>query len=52
MVFDDKFRRPRDPRRSGSSVCETERRSLLSSIHDTTNIGASVEYLCQDAERM
>ena len=37
----------KDPRRSGSSVCETERRSLFRLVHVRTNIGASVEYLCQ-----
>ena len=50
-AFDDKFKRPHDPRMSGSSVCETERCSLFRPTHDRTNIGASVEYMCQDAER-
>ena len=50
-AFDEKFKRPHDPRRSGSSMCETERRSLFRPIHDGTQIGASVEYLCHDAER-
>ena len=39
------------PKRSGSSVCETERRSLFRPIHDRTNISASFEYLCPEAER-
>ena len=36
---------------AGSSVCETERRSLFHSIHVRSNIGTSVEHLFQDAER-
>ena len=29
-------------------MCKTERRSLFRPIHVRTNIGASIEYLCQD----
>ena len=37
-AFDDKFKRSHDLRRSGSSVCETERRSLFLLIHVRTKI--------------
>ena len=37
--------------RGDSSVCETERCSLFRPIHFRTSIGASIEYLCQDAEK-
>ena len=37
-AFDDKFKRSHDPRRSGSNVCETERRSLFLPIHVKTKI--------------
>ena len=42
-VLDDECERSNDPRRSGSSLCETERRSLFQSIHVRTNIGTSIE---------
>ena len=44
------FKRPHDPERNGSSVCETERRSVFRPIHERANINARIEYLCQDAE--
>ena len=51
-VLDDKYERPNDPRRSGSSVREAERRSLFHSVHVRTNyIGTSVEHLCQDGDK-
>ena len=50
-VLDDEYKRPNDPRRSGSSVRESERRSLFRSIHVRIIIGTSVKHLCQDVER-
>ena len=50
-ALDDESKRPHGPRRSGSGVSETERRSLFPPVHARTNIGASVEYMCQIAER-
>ena len=49
-ILNDEYVRPNDPRRSGSSVREAERRSLFHSIHAGTNIWAGVEHLCQDAK--
>ena len=48
-VLDDECERSNDQRRSGSSVCEMEGRPLFHSVHVRTNIGTSVEHLCQDA---
>ena len=50
-VLDDEYRKANDPRMSGSSVCETERRALFHSIHVRAHIRASIEYMCQDAKR-
>ena len=50
-VLDDECERSNDPRRGGSSVCETERRSMFHSIYVRTNNGTSVKHLCQEAER-
>ena len=47
-VLNDEYERPDNPRRSGSSMRKAERRSLIHSIHDRTNISA----LYQDAKRM
>ena len=48
--FNDEHEKSNDPRRSGSSMSEAERRSLFHSIHAGTNISAGVEHLCQDAK--
>ena len=45
------YERPDNPRRSGSSVCEAEKRSLFHSIQKRTNISVSIEHLSQDAKR-
>ena len=49
-ILNDEHERSNDPRRSGSSGHETERRSLFHSIHAGINISAGVEHLCQDAK--
>ena len=49
--LNDEYERSYNPRTSGSCVREAERRSLFHSIHDRTNISASIEHLCQDAKR-
>ena len=50
-ILNGMHERSNDPRRSGSSVREAERRSLFHSIYAGTNISAGVEHLCQDAKR-
>ena len=50
-VLDYEYKRHNDPRRSISSVRESERRSLFRSIHVRIIIGTSVKHLCQDVER-
>ena len=45
------YERPHDPRSGGSSVRETAGRSLFRPVHVRVNVGASAEYLCQNAER-
>ena len=49
-ILNDEHERSNDPRRSGSSGHEAERRSLFHSIHAGINISAGVEHLCQDAK--
>ena len=50
-VLNDEYEKTDNPRRSSSSVREAKRRSLFHSIHDRTNISASLEHLCQDPKR-
>ena len=50
-IPDDEYERSDNPRGGSSSVRKAERRSLFHPVHDRANFSASLEHLCQDAER-